>query len=388
MLKKVVIGSWFLVFGFLFLYSFTQVDLGLTLNRTSVISEIQKSFQYVGYFQRPLSTYLFISMSILIFVLYLWTLFLVHRKKLEKKTVWILVFLAAIILTFSYNAFSYDLFNYMFDARIVTKYGQNPYVTKALDFPQDPYLGFMHWTHRTYPYGPLWIGVTLPLSFMGMQIFILTFYLFKLLMVGSYLACAYLIYKIAKSTKLVDPVFALAFFALNPLVIVETLVSGHHDLIMMALSLFAAYLLIQKKYVSSGIFLLLSMGIKFATGFLTPLFIWFPFSKRKNKEFIFFFGCLIIMIIAVFAASFRTTFQPWYLLFAIPFCAILSNRNYVFVPTVVLSFLVLFQYIPYLYTGNFNFPVPILMNEMLLVSVLASIIITCGVLLLKKVKKS
>lgn len=388
MLKNIITFLWILIFGFLFLYSFTQVDLGLTLNRSSIITEVQKSFQHIGYFNRPLSALLASSIFILLFTMYCLTLWLVLNKKITLKPVCFIIFFGAVVLLFSYNAFSYDLFNYMFDAKIVTEYGQNPYLKKALDFPGDPYLGFMHWTHRTYPYGPVWLGITVPLSFIGSQVFIITYYLFKALMVGAYLLCSFLVYKIAKKTKITDPLFALTFFALNPLVVIEGLVSAHHDLTMMALALAAMYLLITKKNISSWVVFLLSVGIKFATIVLLPLFLWYPFSKRKNKDEILFMGGVMFMIVAVVLASFRTTFQPWYLLFVLPFAALISKKAFVFIPSVVISFLVLFQYVPFLYTGNFDLPIPLLMQEMLIVSVSSGIILAIGFQILKKVHKT
>lgn len=385
MLKNIIIFFWIFIFGLLFLYSFTQVDLGLTLNRSSIITEVQKSFQYIGYFNRPLSAFLASSIFILLFTMYCLTLWFVVGKKITLKSVRLIVLFGSVILLFSYNAFSYDLFNYMFDAKIITEYGQNPYVKKALDFPSDPYLGFMHWTHRTYPYGPVWLGITVPLSYIGSQVFIVTYYIFKMLMVGAYLLCSLLVYKIAKKTKIVDPLFALTFFALNPLVIVEGLVSAHHDLVMMVLALGAVYLLIIQKNISSWIFFILSVGVKFATIVLTPLFLWYPFSKRKNKDEMLFMGGAIFMLVAVVLASYRTTFQPWYLLFVLPFVALISKKAFVFIPSVVISFLVLFQYIPFLYTGNFDLPVPLLMHEMLVVSVFCGVIFAIGFQILKKV---
>ena len=40
----------------LFLYSYTQVDLNLTLSRASTVQTIQKAFQYIGFYNRPVST--------------------------------------------------------------------------------------------------------------------------------------------------------------------------------------------------------------------------------------------------------------------------------------------------------------------------------------------
>src|SRR4030042_3801668 len=162
----------------LFLYSFTQVDLNLTLSRWSIWQVIEKSFQHIGYFNRPLSTVFFIMIIVLLFIFYGLFLFLSYRNKISVREMWYLVILTAVILSFSYNAFSYDLFNYIFDAKIVTYYHQNPYLYKALDFPGDPMLTFMHWTHRTYPYGPSWLLLTVPLSFLGFNFFLPTFFLF------------------------------------------------------------------------------------------------------------------------------------------------------------------------------------------------------------------
>lgn len=376
MTKKVIIALWLITLSFLFLYSFVQVDLGLTLNRASLIQTIQKSFQYIGYFNRPLSLYLFLSVVSLLFLLYCSTLWLISKKKIHEKTIWVLVFLSATTLLFSYNAFSYDFFNYIFDSKIITHYGQNPYFQKALDYPQDPMLGFMHWTHRTYPYGPLWLVLTVPLSFIGAGYFIVTFYLFKLLAVASYLLSAFFVYKIAKKTNLTSPAMALGFFALNPLVIIETLVSGHNDLSMMALALGGVYYLFTKQKYKGWIFLTLSVLVKFATVLLLPLFMWYPFSKRRNKDFIFFMLVIVLMGFGVFLASNRTNFQPWYLLLVLPFTPFLSHKYYVSIPTILLSSLVLLQYAPYLYTGNYDPPIPYIMNQLLVWSIGVSLGVT------------
>ena len=188
-----IICGWFLTIVGLFFYSFTQIDLGLTLTRASFWQPIQRAFQEVGYFQRPLSTAIYLVLLISLFACYFLILKRVDQQKLSRETIWRMVLTTAVILTFSYNAFSYDLFNYIFDARVITYYQQNPYQVRALDFPSDPMLGFMHWTHRFYPYGPVWLFITVPLSFLGGQKFLATAILLKILMAVSYLFSVYLI---------------------------------------------------------------------------------------------------------------------------------------------------------------------------------------------------
>ncbi len=177
---------WFLIAGYvlvaigLFIYSFTQVDLSLTFSQSSVWQVVQRSLQHVGYFQRPLATGIFLILLFLLFGFYILFLKLAEKNKISRKQLWFLIFTLTVVLTFSYNAFSYDLFNYIFDAKIVTHYQQNPYDHKALDYAGDPMLSFMRWTHRTYPYGPSWIALTIPLSYLGFGFFIVTFFVFKM----------------------------------------------------------------------------------------------------------------------------------------------------------------------------------------------------------------
>lgn len=373
MLKKLLPTLWIFCALLLFFYSFVQVDLGLTLSRASFLQSIQKTFQYVGYFNRPLSTYLFCSLVALFSGMYIYTLYLSWKNKINILTIRHIVLFVGVILLFSYNAFSYDLFNYIFDAKIVTRYHENPYVRKALDYPTDPMLGFMHWTHRTYPYGPLWLVLTVPISFLGLGYFLITFYLFKALMVASYFLTSLLIYKIAKKTKLVDPTFAVSFFALNPFVIIESVVSAHNDIVMLMFAVLGVYFLVNEQKYKASVFLIISILIKFASVLLVPLFLWYPFSRRKNKNTLFFLGSVFLMVVGVFLASNRTTFQPWYFLYVLPFAAIISNRYYVLIPSVIFSSLILLQYVPFLYTGNFDPPIPSIMNQMLMWSIVLGV---------------
>src|SRR5216683_2087164 len=98
----------FIILGF-FLYSFTQIDLSLTFSRITFLRTLVKSFQYVGYFNRPLSTYLFLTFVGLLYGFYLFFLYLSQKKKISKKFVWQLLIASTVLLVFSYNAFSYDL---------------------------------------------------------------------------------------------------------------------------------------------------------------------------------------------------------------------------------------------------------------------------------------
>lgn len=370
----------------LLFYSFTQVDLGLTLNRASILTQIQRSFQYIGYFDRPLSTYLYIGIIVLMFVSYGLALYLAAREKITYRLIWKLVFISSFILVLSYSAFSYDLFNYIFDAKILTHYHLNPYLYRALDFPGDKMLSFMHWTHRVYPYGPAWLLFTAPLSLLGMQLFIPTFFLFKALALGLYLGS---VWSIAQIMRIIAPkkeLMAIVFFAFNPLVIIETLVSGHNDIAMMFLLLVSILFLVQKKYIFAFFFLLLSIGIKYATGFLLPMyFLIFLFERQKVviKWGTVFSIFLVTMTLALFAATLRTTFQPWYLMYVIPFAALIPDKKYIIYSVFLISLVGLLNYVPYLYTGNWDPPIPFYLLTLNLVGVVIALVIFIKVYLNK-----
>lgn len=283
----------------------------------------------------------------------------------------------SIILLFSYNAFSYDLFNYLFDARIVTLYHQNPYLYKALDYPMDPWINFMRWTHRTYPYGPVWLGLTVPLSFLGIEFFLPTLFLFKSLMTIAYLGTIYFMGKITEKLNPEKKLLAMALFAFNPLVIIESLVSAHHDIVMICLAVMSFYFLLQKRIFPAFLLLFLSVGIKFATIFLLPVFLVTVLRntvteerilKQVQNDIIIIFSAFL-MLIAVVLASFRTEFQPWYLIWLLPFI-FLSGKKWLITLAVIISLGVMTQYLPFLYTGNWNPPIPAIKTWIISLSII------------------
>lgn len=380
------------VFG-LFFYSFTQVDLGLTLTRASVFQGIQQAFQYVGYFNRPLSAALFILLAAVLFGLYMYAIRLTFKKLLSKTLFWKVILITAGILMFSYTAFSHDIFNYIFDAKIITNYQENPYTKKALDFPQDPMLSFMRWTHRVYPYGPGWLFLTVPLSFVGMNIFLLTYFLFKALMAASYIGSVYFIGRFLRRVAPEHEVPGMVLFGLNPLVITESLISSHNDIVMMFFAVLGVYLLSGKKYVFAYTAFIAAYSIKFATA-AVPLYVHAGiilllgivlFLIARQKISIDWKNATVyltaVMVLPVLAGTYRTNFQPWYLLYILPFAASVWSTRLVIIPIVVLSFAALLQYVPYLYLGNWDPPVPAILNASMLVAVVLSLILVLGMAL-------
>lgn len=361
----------------LFFYSFTQVDLSLTLSKASLFQLFQKQFQYIGFFQRPLSTFIFVLIVAVLFISFLLFLYFAKKGLLKLKQTKILIFLTFVFLVFSYNAFSYDLFNYIFDAKILTFYHQNPYFHKPLDYIQDPMLNFMRWTHRVYPYGPTWLLLTVPLTFVGMNYFIPTFFLFKLLIGASFLGSCYFVYKISEKLFPAQKLFNLCFFAFNPLIIVESLVSSHNDMPMIFLLLFSIYLFLEKKKIGSFASYILSIGVKYSTLSLAPVFLYVSYLQKKNKKINWekiFFASFILSLTTVIYAAFRTTFQPWYLLLPLTLATFISSNKQVLLSSITASIFAVGIYIPYVYMTDYAPTYPQIILKIELAGLILSLI--------------
>ena len=196
-----------------------------------------------------------------------------------------------------------------------------------------------------------------------------------------YLSVRIITTKILQKTSVKDQLFGIAFFALNPLVIVESLVSAHNDIVMMFFGVWALYALMNMRYVRSIILFALSVGVKFATAAIFPVYALIIYLQKKNKRInwqLMFVFMAIFMIIPIILASFRTSFQPWYLLDILPFIALVSTDYYAFIPGVIMSLFAVFEYLPFLYTGNWNNPIPLVLFWMTTCSIILSLLFTAS----------
>lgn len=332
---------------FLFLcltvYSYSQIDLNLTIFQSSWFLSFQSEMIKLGYFNRPLSTLLFLFLLGSSSTLY----FLAYKKianVIPKRTNILAIGLGVILLAIiSYPAFSHDIFNYIFDARIIAFHNQDPYTTTALMFPSDDWTRFMNWTHRTYPYGPVFLPISLFFYLLGLGKFVLTLLSFKTLMLLSYLGSSYLIWK-RSSWK------GLVFFALNPLVIFEVLISAHLDIVMLLFALLAVSLTLDYRKISSSVSFIVSVGIKYSTILLAPALFLPKLSPETRLK--------LLVILSVTGAVVQVAFRellPHYLIVPIGISALIAKNNKWFYIVGIISILVLVvRYVPYLFTGTWT----------------------------------
>ncbi len=353
----------------LFCYSYTQVDLGLTLSQVNIWLHIQQWFQHIGYFERPLSTWIFLGIVLVLFLLYILVLRLAYQKKLSIKKLWMIIGVITITTVFSYPAFSYDLFNHMFTAKTVLVYHKNPYMVTPLQFAGvDPWLSFMHWTHVTSIYSPLWILMTLFPYILGFGYFLLILWNFKIFIVVFYLLAIWSIGKILESDGKVAQATGMALFALNPLVIIESTVSAHNDIVMMGLTLFAMAVYGKRNKVTSFFLLSSSIAIKIMTLFLIPAFF-----IRWNRAV-----ALLTMIVGLALFLTQREIMAWYLLWIFPFIALFPTKWNLILLSGGISLGVLLRYAPFLYYGNWDPPVGEMKMWVTVIPITLAILIASG----------
>lgn len=329
------------------IYSYAFVDLNLTITTNSLYLAFQKSLTQLGYYNRPLSTLLFIVLLLWSTMHWFWLLKKAQQNKLELEHIKGLILISGLLII-SYPAFSYDFFNYLFDARIVTQYGLSPYHFKALDFPLDPWIRFMHWTHRYYPYGPGWLLLTLIPSFLGAGKFLLTVWLQKSVFYAFHVFNVWLLYRIVQKVVPQRALFATTFYAFNPLVMYESLISPHNEVMMLCFALLAVYFMVLKKDAFSLASLFFSVAIKFISITLLPLLV---ISKRIDTSF-FKYLFLLWMIPVLLLIVFRESY-PWYFLPLVA-CAALWNSKVVMIIVSGLSIGLLLRYVPFIYRGEYG----------------------------------
>lgn len=320
-------------------YSYGFLDFNLTLSSQPLFLNFVAPLQHLVYFERPRSALVYAVLFLLLFVLYRVTMSLCHFKSFP----WRPFLLMVLILTLAYPMLSYDLFNYMFHSKILWFYHSNPHLHAPLEFSGDLWLRFMRWVHTPSAYGPVFTLIESPAYLLGIGKFVPVLFLMKLTMSIFFIWCIYLVGQIGKLIALTKSQIILSQLSLafNPFLLLEVIVNGHNDAVMMTLFLYSLYFLLRSKLVPSLFALLASLGTKYVTILTLPIY-WI-----KNPQHKIMFTSLVMLLPVIFSPS---RFQPWYLVWAI-IPAALINRTWARIYLVLASLAGLIYYVPYIATG-------------------------------------
>ena len=348
--KRPILTS--IVFGLIiFLFSYTFIDPNLIFfAKTPILVKFQHFLFFWG------NNYSFLNGLIFSFILIFWYPWFKSSLQLQFKTVITIAIIISIFGFLSYPVFSHDLFNYIFNAKILTIYHQSPTKVTLFDFiNQDNWVRFMHNTKAASPYGPAWRYISAASFYLFYKIrpsFLSAFVALKLVNLISYWTGSYFIFLILKFLKIKNIKSRLAFFLLNPVILWEGLYMAHNDMLMTTFGLASFYFLIkagQDKNLKSKLinlfltafFLSLSITTKYATLVLIPLYILYLIKSKLNITL------YVSFILFLTAFSRWPWLHSWYFIWPISFAVLINNLKIVRFFW-VLSFFLIIRYLPFI----------------------------------------
>jgi len=365
---------YFLLLTVYLLFSYSLTAPNLVLNSWGPYWNFQ-TFMWETFFNnRQLLSYSYILIILTLFLTYFFIINLLKNSKFKiQNSKFIVIYLLVIFpLLLSNNALSYDVFNYMFNAKEVILYQANPHLQIPLDFPQDDWLRFMHNTHSVAPYGYGWTILSLIPYSLGMGKFLPTWVLFRLFSLFSITLLFFSLRFLAKKLDIKLSIYNYAILFLNPLFLIEVISNSHNDLWMMApaIAAFALVIKIQnpesriKNILLSGILLTFSISIKMATLVLVPVWLILALNNFKFSNWNLFRilkkNLILLSSVALFIPLLTERskqFLPWYLLWSLVWISLLitnkKTKHWVNL-LLIFSFTAMFRYVPYLWYGNYE----------------------------------
>jgi len=183
----------------------------------------------------------FYGLIVLAFLCYVLGAELVRRQltntnqSVIRVVIWLTVLLAGAIYVVTPAMLSHDILVYASYSRVLATYHANPYFVPIATFPHDPFTPINYWAGTVTAYGPIW---TLICGFWGwllspdpnlyvicFRIFALAIHLLNIWLVGRTLKT------MGRSPRTVT--LGMLLYGWNPLVLLESSLGGHNDVLMM-----------------------------------------------------------------------------------------------------------------------------------------------------------
>ncbi len=198
---------------------------------------------------------------------------------------------------------SQDLFSYIGYARMEVIYHLNPLTTAPTAIQTDPVYQHIYWGQQPSVYGPTWIFVVsllqwLAVAFGFKSVWVMVFAL-RLFSLGLHLFSTQLIWLISGRLQRVHNIIsprlrmqATLAFAWNPLLLFESGVNAHNDIMILALVLLAFWLLVSVRRVTlqagigATVVFALATCLKVNFALLVPgllLFLWVQQSSISRR---------------------------------------------------------------------------------------------------------
>ncbi len=243
------------------------------------------------------TSYLEFALFILLaFIIYGFSACLIQRRgeqsnyTLAMRLIWLTAVVSGCIYIFTPVSTSDDIGSYASYGRLLIIHHANPYFIPPSSFPQDPTYHLIYWRNIVTIYGPIW---TLISAFLGWLAdidslgYLVTFRIFTF---AAYLLNILLVTAVLRAMNRSPRTIALGtlFYAWNPLVLLESSLGGHNDILMVTFMLLGVLLSVRAEqndiarfrfYAASLVVFTLAALVKFSAIPIIALFIVMLFWK-------------------------------------------------------------------------------------------------------------
>ena len=179
-------------------------------------------------------------------------LFIQGQKSERRNTriflfIWLGAIIAGSILVVTQALISHDIFVYAGYGRTIVAHGANPYFVTPAAFPLDPITHLDDWKDVTAAYGPLWLSFCSLVALIAGTSATRYVLLFRLATFAAHLINIILVAAILRISGRSSRTITLGTFlyAWNPLLLLESCLSGHNDIFMITLILFGVLLCVK-----------------------------------------------------------------------------------------------------------------------------------------------
>jgi hypothetical protein len=318
-------------------YFFTDMPLVLMIGQSKPGIEFLKKIIETGGMHRQILA--MVWGGIVLFLLGM-QIYLVTRKNEVSRGVKISGIILAGLAAGSYPFLSKDIYTYIFSAKMVVDYGVNPYVVAPNTFfGKELWLDLMGSVERPYFYGPVYLGLSIvPLIILGTNRVITILVSFKIINFLFFVAGGWAVEKLVKNKNR-----ALSIWWFNPLLLIELLVNGHNDLVMIVLFLMGM-VLIEKRKILGWTAIVMSVLSKWVSGGLWPIMI---AGKYKSQVA----GLMAVGMFLVLMTNGQSWYWAW-MFMLIPLIWIKDKRSWIAI--FVFQALILYGYGSFIVTKKWG----------------------------------
>ena len=245
------------------------------------------------------------SSVLALWLIYLWLIWRLHATTINLR--WVaggaigLSLLAVLIPPL----FSTDVFSYAMFGRLAGVYDLNPYLSTANNAARaDPLMPYLYWRNIASPYGPGWSLVSWVIAHGASATPFVLVVRFKLIALCAVLVNGALIHHLVRVRWPKQASWAYLAFAWNPLVLIDGIVVGHNDILILLLVLISAELVLRTRPVWAMVGLAASVLIKYSTMPVVGVAMIRELIRRPGRQRVGFIALVGVVVLALSVAAF------------------------------------------------------------------------------------